>query len=84
MGTLRLAQEIDMWEDIPREVFDDLMYEINKNDLECADNYRAYRFSDKKHYEEYRKAEERGCCGFFQSHTMVDGEKWIIGCNYGH
>jgi len=69
---------------IPEEVWDDLRYEIARNGLEYADNFRAYRYSDEYGYEQFLKKQNNGCCGFFHSHTKVAGEKWIIGCNYGH
>jgi len=69
---------------IPEEVFDDLRYEIARNGLDNADNFRAYRYADKYGYEQFLEKYNNGCCGSFQSHTKVAGEKWIIGCNYGH
>lgn len=68
----------------PKELWEDLEYEINRNNLECADNYRAYRYADKLFFEGFMESHNRGCCGFFLSHTHIEGEKWIIGCNYGH
>jgi hypothetical protein len=62
----------------------DLEYEVQKNDLDCADNYRAYKYGDDVGLHKYTELENQGCCGFFQSHTVINGEKWIIGCNYGH
>lgn len=70
--------------DVPEEVWSDLAYEIGRNQLERADNYRAYRFEDLFLYEEYLEAEKKGCCGFFHTHTFYNGQKWIIACNYGH
>jgi hypothetical protein len=67
-----------------QEAMEDLQYEIDKNGLECADNYRAYRVSDAKGKAEFLSQKRSGCCGFFGSHTMINGNKWIIGCNYGH
>ena len=72
------------FEAVPFEVWEDLQYEIARSDLEYADNFRAYRFRDNYLFDEFQKAERNGCCGVFQSHTVVNGEKWIIGCNYGH
>ena len=69
---------------VPEQVWDDLQYEIERNELEYADNFRAYRVSDDFLREAFDEAERSGCCGFFQTHTVVDSEKWIIGCNYGH
>ena len=69
---------------VPQEVWEDLKYEIARNDLDYADNYRAYRYKDSFLKDEFIKADNQGCCGCFESHTVVDGEKWIIGANYGH
>jgi hypothetical protein len=70
--------------EIPQEVWDDLNYEIAREGLDYVDNFRAYRYHDGYGLAEFNKSRDNGCCGFFQSHTKVDGEKWIIGCNYGH
>lgn len=72
------------FENVPEQVWKDLEYEIGRHDLEYADNYRAYRYRDDLHKDEFMYAERCGCCGSFTSSTTVDGEKWIIGCNYGH
>jgi len=84
--TEQLVKEgkLDRTNTIPHQVWRDIDYEVAKCDLEYADNYRAYRVSDGYCREEFDHAYNKGCCGFFQSHTIVDGEKWIIGCNYGH
>lgn len=62
----------------------DLHYEIARLDLEYADNYRAYRVHDNAGRKEFHRQERRGCCGVFKSYTTIDGNKWIIACNYGH
>lgn len=72
------------FKEVPQEVWEDLRYEIARNDLYNADNFRAYRYKDNWLKREFKLSVNRGCCGSFQSHTMVEGEKWIIGCNYGH
>lgn len=69
---------------VPLQVWEDLRYEIARSELECADNFRAYRHKDKKFFNQFMEAKDKGCCGCFESNTLVDGEKWIIGCNYGH
>lgn len=71
-------------QEIPKQVWEDLEYEIIKNDLEYADNFRAYRYKDKLFFDEFMYHENNGCCGVFHSHTIINGEKWIIACNYGH
>ena len=71
---------------VPQEVWDDLEYQIKTQlaDEPCVDNRRAFRYKDGLHESDFIKADKSGCCGFFRSHTIVDGDKWIIGCNYGH
>jgi hypothetical protein len=73
-----------MFEQVPDEVWKDLEYEVRREDLDYADNYRAYRYKDRLHFDDFVKAEKNGCCGTFSSHTTVNGDKWIISCNYGH
>lgn len=70
--------------EVPGWVWEDLDYEIARADLEYSDNLRAYRFRDLKHFKQFREAEARGCCGSFETVVARDGEKWIVGCNYGH
>lgn len=62
----------------------DLHYEVCRHDLEYADNYRAYRVHDRAGIHKFRQREKKGCCGFFTGHTTINGNKWIIACNYGH
>jgi len=70
--------------DVPQQVWEALEYEIGRNQLDYADNYRAYRWDDEYLKPLYIASANRGCCGFFESSTIVNGAKWIIGCNYGH
>jgi len=69
---------------VPDQVWDDLEYEIGRNGLDYADNYRAYRVKDGYLLPEFVAARKRGCCGEFETSTIVNGDKWIVGCNYGH
>lgn len=67
------------------QAIDDLCYEIARYDLGIeTDNYRAYCFDTGEGFEEYVRRAKSGCCGIFESHTKINGKKWIIGCNYGH
>ena len=70
---------------IPDEIIEAIEYEIGRYELDCADNYRAYRLSDKFLKRQFLDRKNRGCCGEFES-TYIDlsGNKWVIGCNYGH
>jgi len=67
---------------IPSEVWEDLQYEIDRQELEFADSRRAYRRKDSMGKEQFEAA--RSCCGSWEGQTVVDNEVWIIGCNYGH
>ena len=78
------GERLPWFEYVPMEVWEDLEYEIMRAQLDYADNYRAYRYSDGWYKEAFKAAARRGCCGDFQSHTIINGEKWIIACNHGH
>ena len=69
---------------IPMQVMIDIDYEVGRNQLEYADNYRAYRLKDGLGQLEFDHNKRNGCCGEFESSTIVDGDQWIIGCNHGH
>jgi hypothetical protein len=69
---------------VPKQVWEDLEYEIARRELEYADNFRAYRYIDQYLYKEYMESKNKGCCGEYESSTRVNGQQWIIGCNYGH
>ena len=62
----------------------DIEYEVNREGHDYADNFRAYRYKDGWHKPAYLEREKRGCCGYATSHTTMDGDKWIIGWNWGH
>ena len=70
--------------EVPGWVWEDLEYEIARAELEYADNFRAYRPRDNKYASQYEMAEGAGCCGSFETAVKEDGERWIVGCNYGH
>ena len=70
---------------LPKEVLYELDYEIARADLDYHDNYRGYRFKDNYLFEEYKRRAESGCCGVFETQVILEnGDKWIVGCNYGH
>lgn len=79
-----MSWHLKAFPNVPQQVWDDLVYEVARANLEYDDNYRAYNFDTGEHFEAYKKAAKRGCCGVFESATKVNGQKWIIGCNYGH
>ena len=70
--------------DVPKNVWDELEIQIHLNLLECTNKRRAYRVSDGLHKEQFIAACNSGQCGVYESSTIHNGEKWIIGCNYGH
>lgn len=70
---------------LPSDVLRELLLEIVKAELEYADNFRGYRYKDKHLFNEFIKAKDQGCCGVFETYVFDDeGNKWIVGCNYGH
>ena len=74
-----------MYTDLPKEIIEAIQYEIGRNNLDFADNYRAYRCRDCYGFEDYHNSVDEGCCGFFDSNYIDSkGDKWVIGCNYGH
>lgn len=62
----------------------DIDYEMARSEESCVDNYRWYKSGDKEGEEAYNAARNKGCCGSFDGSTSINGEKWFIGCNYGH
>lgn len=70
--------------EIPREVYDEIEYQVQRLDLDCVDNRRAYKVGDESGRLEFIEAAKSGCCGSWESSAIIDGVKWIIGCNYGH
>jgi len=74
-----------MYTQLPKEIIDAIECEIDHNDLEYADNYRAYRHKDGHLEQEYYCRIDHGCCGFFDvEYIDFNGDTWTIGCNYGH
>lgn len=52
----------------------------------CVDNFRAANIRRKSQVRRYKKARDNGCCGAFEKEVWctVDGNRYIIGFNYGH
>lgn len=70
---------------LPKEIIEAICYEIGRNDLDFADNYRAYRHKDDYLYLDYLATLDGGCCGYFDvDYIDRNGDTWTIGCNYGH
>ena len=70
---------------IPTEIIKAIDYEAGRHDLEYADNYRAYRVNDGFLKSQFFHRRKQGCCGELESNYIdLSGNKWVIGCNYGH
>ena len=69
---------------IPEDILKEILYRTIELNLEFADNFRAYRVRDGYLRDEFVKAVARGCCGVYEHGTTYQGDKWVIGCNYGH
>lgn len=67
-----------------RKVVEALQYEIDREDLEYADNYRIAKRDDSWQRAAYDEAASFGCCGSFNTIVTVGGVEWMVGCNYGH
>lgn len=57
---------------------------IERHGFDYPDNYRCYKDTDYEGMGEYEEAFAFGCCGFYDTEVTIDGDKWHIGCNYGH
>jgi len=74
-----------MWKQLPKEIIEAINLEVGRNELDYADNYRAYRHKDNHLYQEYMDCLNHGCCGYFDVECVdLNGDTWTIGCNYGH
>jgi len=72
------------FENVPKEVWDELRLRTIEFDLEYADNFRAYRTSAGMHKQDFLRAYNNGCCGYYEGGITHNSEKWVVGCNYGH
>lgn len=71
-------------EDVQDQLLEDIKYEAAHAGHEYVDNFRAYRYKDELGKSDFIKTANQGCCGNAQSHTIIKGEKYIIGWNYGY
>lgn len=79
------GHDLPFFANVPQEVWEELRIEIARNDLDCVSSLRAYRYSDRLYQTMFDHSAANDCCGVFQSHIIIsNGEKWIVGCNYGH
>ena len=71
--------------EIPEDIRWQIDHIIEQDKLEYADNYRAFRIKDLYGHAEYVKAYDKGCCGFMDCVVRdMQGDQWVIGCDYGH
>lgn len=66
------------------KALEELHYQIARNDLEYADNFRVAVVGNHDQMDYYEDKRARGCCGLFDIRVTIDGIKFDIGCNYGH
>lgn len=58
---------------------------INQRDLDCVDNIRIAKIGNSSQKRRYRKQQKSGCCGFMDViREAPDGQRYMVGCNYGH
>lgn len=72
-----------LFEQIP-QLREDLNYEIARHNLDYADNFRAAIRGNHESEDAYYALAKRGCCGRFDTTTVINGITYMIGCNYGH
>lgn len=53
--------------------------------LDCVDNYRVARMGNTGQVRRYKRQKDGGCCGFSDTVAVgPDGNKYMLGFNYGH
>lgn len=57
---------------------------IEREGLDCADNFRFARVGNEDEEFAFNRAIEDGCCGSFNQKLMIGDFEYMIGCNYGH
>lgn len=50
----------------------------------CVDNYREAVADDPEAVAKYEEMRRDGCCGAFDAVVLIKGQKYMIGCHYGH
>jgi hypothetical protein len=71
---------------IPDEIVDWGRAFIKEKILDpCVDNFRMARVWKSSDCRRYQRQKKKGCCGFYDELVIgPDGNKYLIGCNYGH
>jgi len=63
------------------ELIEKLEYLVGLHGLDYADTYRSTPYE--KDYPEHMA--KQSCCGVFETtYTCRSGQKYYLGCNYGH
>lgn len=57
--------------------------EVSKG-YDFADNFRCGKIGKSSSMRAYNREKESGCCGFFDDFVEYNGNKYLIGFNYGH
>ena len=84
----RMLEQARRWYDVlPPEIVKWARDVIDKHSAEddCVDNYRVACTRNKSQMRRYRSQKSHGCCGFADwSEVGPDGQKYLLGYNYGH
>jgi len=81
--------KVELFPEVPTEVWNDFYYEVVKEGLEYISDFRAWRvgsYNNKPNLykKTFYKVKNNSCCGEFQAWVKNKGDLWIVGCNYGH
>ncbi len=52
--------------------------------LEYSDRFRWCRVTIPSELAQYCEIQNRGCCGYKDEVFFINGEPYLVGCNYGH
>lgn len=57
---------------------------IENFSLDYADNFRVANMNSQEEMDAFEEQSMNGCCGSYETEIEINGETWMIGCNYGH
>lgn len=57
---------------------------MERPEHENATSPRAYKVGEDRWRSVFETIKENDCCGSYEDTIEIDGEKWVIGFNYGH
>lgn len=86
IGYLRAYYESDPCVRYGVKVGNWLWKQIEEYSHQCRDNCRFARADSNKEKRHYGRLKRGGCCGFFDERVKcpIDGNTYLVGCNYGH